>query len=77
MQKYKFDSFMGCKPTRIAIVEGVHLYEHPISGDEIGLVAVLNGECWQTDSYEPEDAAAEALAHVAGLRVATRGTSLS
>jgi len=48
---------LAANPTLIGTVLGIHFYEHPSYGDEVGMIAIdLSGVAYQTDWYDlPND----------------------
>ena len=55
VKRYSKAKVMADNPTRIGIVGGVHFYEHPRLGDEVGLIAVDGELCGLTDFYDLPD----------------------
>ncbi len=39
-------------PTLIGVVNGIKFFEHPVHGDEVGLIAITETEAFQTDWYD-------------------------
>ena len=46
---------MARNPTLIGVVSGIRFYEHPIYGDEAGLIAVQDGVAYQTCWFDLPD----------------------
>lgn len=45
--------FLGMNPEKIAVIEGIELYEHPIKGDLSTLIAINNdGKLKRTSFYD-------------------------
>jgi len=46
------ERIMSQSPTLCGVVAGVRFYEHPKHGDEVGLMALADGQLYQTDFYD-------------------------
>lgn len=55
MKRYLITKFMAKNPRKVGKVFDVTFYEHPVYGEDVGLVAVWNCSVFQTDFFDLPD----------------------
>jgi len=51
----KPDQFLAKKPYYLGRVSGVNCYEHPIYGEEAGIIVIFDDKVYETDCEEMPD----------------------